>query len=42
MRFHALEAARRRQWHHFRRDLIAALEKGLRGAGYSPAFSGSL
>jgi glycosyltransferase involved in cell wall biosynthesis len=42
MRFHALEAARRRQWHHFRRDLIAALEKGLRRAGYSPAFSGSL
>lgn len=41
MRVHALETARRRQWHHFRRDLIAALEKGLRRAGYSPEF-GSL
>ena len=40
MRFHALETARRRQWPDFRRDLIAALEKGLRRAGYSPAFSG--
>ena len=38
MRFHALETARRRQWHHFRRDLIAALETALRRAGYSPAF----
>jgi glycosyltransferase involved in cell wall biosynthesis len=38
MRFHALETARRRQWHHFRRDLIAALEKGLRRAGYNPEF----
>jgi len=40
MRFHALETARRRQWPHFRRDLIAALDKGLRRAGYGPAFSG--
>ena len=40
MRFHALETARRRQWPDFRRDLIAALEKGLRRAGYSPAFGG--
>jgi glycosyltransferase involved in cell wall biosynthesis len=38
MRFHALETARRRQWPDFRRDLIAALETGLRRAGYSPAF----
>jgi glycosyltransferase involved in cell wall biosynthesis len=39
MRFHALETARRRQWRHFRRDLIAALDTGLRRAGYSPAFN---
>ena len=39
MRFHAFETARRRQWPHFRHDLIAALERGLRRAGYSPAFS---
>jgi glycosyltransferase involved in cell wall biosynthesis len=39
MRFHALETARRRQWPDFRRDLIVALEAGLRRAGYSPAFS---
>jgi glycosyltransferase involved in cell wall biosynthesis len=39
MRFHALETARRRQWHHFRRDFIAALDKGLRRAGYSPEFA---
>jgi glycosyltransferase involved in cell wall biosynthesis len=40
MRLHALETARCRQWPDFRRDLIAALEKGLRRAGYRPAFSG--
>jgi glycosyltransferase involved in cell wall biosynthesis len=40
MRFHALETARRRQWPDFRRDLVAALETGLRRAGYSPAFAG--
>jgi glycosyltransferase involved in cell wall biosynthesis len=39
MRFHALETARCRQWPDFRRDLIAALETGLRRAGYSPAFA---
>jgi glycosyltransferase involved in cell wall biosynthesis len=38
MRVHALETARHRQWHHFRRDFIAALDKGLRRAGYSPEF----
>jgi glycosyltransferase involved in cell wall biosynthesis len=38
MRFHALETARCRQWSHFRRDLIAALETGLRRVGYRPAF----
>jgi glycosyltransferase involved in cell wall biosynthesis len=38
MRFHALSTARRRQWSDYRRDLIAALEKGLRRAGYSPSF----
>jgi glycosyltransferase involved in cell wall biosynthesis len=41
MRFHALETARRRQWHDFRRDLIAALDNGLRRAGYCPEFGGS-
>jgi glycosyltransferase involved in cell wall biosynthesis len=40
MRFHALETARRRQWRDFRRDLIIELDKGLRRAGYSPAFNG--
>jgi glycosyltransferase involved in cell wall biosynthesis len=40
MRSHALETARRRQWHHFRRDLIAALEKGLQRAGYKPELGG--
>ena len=39
MRFHALETARRRQWQDFRRDLIEALEKGLRRAGYRPDFN---
>jgi glycosyltransferase involved in cell wall biosynthesis len=38
MRSHALETARRRQWSDYRRDLIVALETGLRRAGYSPAF----
>jgi glycosyltransferase involved in cell wall biosynthesis len=38
MRFYALETARRRQWSDFRRDLIWAMDKGLRRAGYSPAF----
>ena len=38
MRFHALDTARRRQWPDYRRDLIAALEKGLRRAGYAPSF----
>jgi glycosyltransferase involved in cell wall biosynthesis len=42
MRFHALEAARRRQWPDFRRNLIAALDKGLRRAAYSPAYDRSL
>jgi glycosyltransferase involved in cell wall biosynthesis len=38
MRVHALESARRRQWSHFRSDLIDALGKGLRHAGYCPQF----
>jgi glycosyltransferase involved in cell wall biosynthesis len=38
MRFHALDTARRRQWPDYRRDLIAALEKGLRRVGYAPSF----
>jgi glycosyltransferase involved in cell wall biosynthesis len=38
MRLHALETARRRQWSHFRKDLIEALERGLRQSGYSPQF----
>jgi glycosyltransferase involved in cell wall biosynthesis len=38
MRHHALETARRRQWRHYRRDLIAALETGLKRAGYRPQF----
>jgi glycosyltransferase involved in cell wall biosynthesis len=38
MRYRALEAARRRQWPDYRRALIAALEAGLRRAGYCPAF----
>lgn len=33
MRFAALAAARQRQWSDFRRDLIAALDTGLRRAG---------
>src|SRR5262249_15146029 len=40
IRCHALETSRRRQWSDFRRDLIAALDTGLRRAGYSPAFRG--
>jgi glycosyltransferase involved in cell wall biosynthesis len=39
MRFHALETARRRQWQHYRHDLVGALETGLRRAGYSPTFA---
>jgi len=35
MRTHALDAARRRQWSDFRRDLILALNTGLQRAGYS-------
>jgi glycosyltransferase involved in cell wall biosynthesis len=38
MRVHALESASRRQWSHFRSDLIEALGKGLRQAGYCPQF----
>jgi glycosyltransferase involved in cell wall biosynthesis len=38
MRHHALSTARRRQWPDYRRDLIAALDKGLRRAGYTPSF----
>jgi glycosyltransferase involved in cell wall biosynthesis len=41
MRYHALETARRRQWPDYRRDLIAALDTGLRRAGYDPAFRSS-
>lgn len=39
MRFHALATAGRRQWSDYRRDLVSALETGLRRAGYSPVFS---
>jgi glycosyltransferase involved in cell wall biosynthesis len=42
MRFEALETARRRQWPDYRRDLIAALDAGLRRAGYGTAFGGVL
>jgi glycosyltransferase involved in cell wall biosynthesis len=38
MRYGALETARRRQWPDYRRDLIDALDKCLRRAGYRPAF----
>jgi glycosyltransferase involved in cell wall biosynthesis len=38
MRLKAVEAARRRQWSDFRRDLIDVLDSGLRRKGYSPAF----
>lgn len=38
MRTYALQAARRRQWSDFRRDLVAALDVGLRAKGYSPDF----
>jgi glycosyltransferase involved in cell wall biosynthesis len=38
MRYHALETARRRQWSDFRRDLIGALDQGLRRAGYCPKY----
>jgi glycosyltransferase involved in cell wall biosynthesis len=39
MRPHALDTARRRQWPDYRRELIAALDTGLRRAGYSPQFN---
>jgi glycosyltransferase involved in cell wall biosynthesis len=39
MRFNALETARRRQWADFRQDLIDALDRGLRQAGYNPEFN---
>ena len=38
MRHAALDTARRRQWSHYRRDLVAALDVGLRNAGYAPTF----
>ncbi len=38
MRAPALEAAKRRQWSDFRRDLIADLDQGLRVRGYDPKF----
>ncbi len=38
MRHHALETARQRQWSDYRRGLIAALDQGLRRAGYSPRY----
>jgi glycosyltransferase involved in cell wall biosynthesis len=41
MRYHALEAARRRQWVDFRRDLIVNLECGLRQSGYTPSYKRS-
>jgi glycosyltransferase involved in cell wall biosynthesis len=41
MRFHALATARRRQWGDFRRDLLSALDAGLRRAGYRPSFGAS-
>lgn len=39
MRFGALETARRRQWPDYRAGLIAALDHGLRAAGYAPNFA---
>ena len=38
MRHHALEAARRRQWSDYRRDLGKALLTGLVRAGYQPTY----
>ncbi len=39
MRHEALETAKRRQWSDFRRELIDALNVGLRRAGYQPSFA---
>ena len=38
MRFHALAAARARQWSHFRHDLMESLQVGLRRAGHTADF----
>jgi glycosyltransferase involved in cell wall biosynthesis len=38
MRLNALDTARRRQWSDFRRDLIKAVDSGLRRSGYNPKF----
>ena len=38
MRPKALDAARRRQWSDFRRDLVTVLDIGLRAKGYNPNF----
>jgi glycosyltransferase involved in cell wall biosynthesis len=40
MRFKALEAAGRRQWSDFRRDLINVLDDGLSRKGYCPIMKG--
>ena len=39
MRFHALAAARARQWSHFRADLLKAVGLGLKSAGHTLDFS---
>ena len=39
MRFAALEAARRRQWSDFRRDLIDGLDAGICRSGYNPCLT---
>lgn len=39
MRQHALDAARARQWSHFRADLIQALRNGLSARGFQPKFA---
>lgn len=38
MRHHALATARARQWSDYRRELIGALDIGLRRAGYMPSY----
>ena len=38
MRPHALQAAKRRQWSDYRRDLVAALDTGFRAKGYRLKF----
>lgn len=38
MRHHALETAHRRQWTHYRRDYVTALDGALRRAGYAPRY----